>query len=129
MNGLFQNHLIVCVMKSPLNYFLPDSTRQWFITPTLQYWKKIKLNIWCLPCNFISFNAKEMEICSYIKLNDKWGVKRPKFGISGFQMVDFRLVSYLKLTGVSYWQPTPLPQLLSVISLPSGNKHWENMLT
>ena len=26
------------------------------------------------------FYAKEMELCSYMKLNDKWIVKKPKFG-------------------------------------------------
>ena len=33
-------------------------------------------------------------------------------GISVFQMVDFRLTSYLKLTGVSYWPPPPLPPIV-----------------
>ena len=32
----------------------------------------VKLSFFCFPCKFISFNAKEMELCSYT--HDKWWV-------------------------------------------------------
>ena len=36
-------------------------------------------NFFLSSINFISFNAKKMELCCYIMVNDKWIIKRPKF--------------------------------------------------
>ena len=92
--------LIVSVLKLPLNYFLAGSSKMvdhtytpslekkyinmvsWHNFMTTRFLKFLPFSLFlpfwgnfsffCLPCNFISFNAKEIELCSYIK--SKWSM-------------------------------------------------------
>ena len=50
VNGSFQNDLIFSVLKSPLNYFLPDSSTTIHHTNTPLLEKNY--GVFCLPCNF-----------------------------------------------------------------------------
>ena len=89
MNGCLSNYLTITVVKSPLNYFLADSSTMVHRTNTPLLEKKKK---WChpiiwlrqhklfclflpflgkckffyIPCNFISFKEKESEFHNYI---------------------------------------------------------------
>ena len=89
MNGSLSNYLTITVVKSPLNYFLADSSMMVHRTNTPLLEKKInmvsshnlmtstqvilpvfaifgKMQIFYIPCNFISFKEKESEFHNYI---------------------------------------------------------------